>query len=469
MKDIVFVNPPLTLEERYGKLSGAGNTLAPLGLLYLAAMARCKGFEAAIVDASDKLDFESAVQVILQYKPRYVAITATTVSIYNAARLARMVKEKGGNITTIIGGPHLTAVPEETMRRFSEFDIGVLGEGEEALVDLLDAMENRRRFHNVAGIVFRDEGKITRTRNRELITDLDELPFPAWDILPDFPKGYHPAASKFQRLPAAYILSARGCPYKCIFCDRSVFGNRCRFFSAGYVVEMIRFLYNRFGVREISFEDDTLFLSIPRLVAICEQLLKEKLSISWTCNGRVDSVAPDILKIMKRAGCWQIGYGIESGVQEVLDFAKKNVTLQQIENAVELTSKSGILSKGFFILGFPNDTPKTIRHTIDFAKRIKLDDITVAFMTPFPGSKLYADARRYGTFDEDWRKMNILDIVFIPDGLTKEELRRSSKRAIREFYLRPRIISCYLGRMARNPRIAMGIMRGVSSVIRAAF
>lgn len=466
MSRIVFVNPPLSLTERYGKLAGAGNTLPPLGLLYLASLSRENKFDVAIVEAGNKLSYENAIEEILYHQPDYVAITATTISIYNAAKLAKMIKQKRKDINIIIGGPHLTAVPKETMKRFPEFDIGIIGEGEEALIDLLTTIENGYSLDNVAGIVFKDDSQIRITKERDLISNLDELPFPAWDLLPNFPKGYYPLASKFQRLPAAYILTSRGCPYKCIFCDTSVFRNKIRFFTGRYVIEMIKLLYHRYGVREISFEDDTLFLSKQRLVDICKNLLRENLSLSWSCNGRVDSVNLDILRLMKKAGCWQIGYGIESGVQDILNFSKKNITLEQIENAIELTHKAGILSKGFFILGFPTDTQKTVRRTINFAKRIKFDDITVSFMTPFPGSELYKIAKQYGRFDEDWKKMNMLDVVFVPYGLSEDNLRKFSKQAIKEFYLRPRIILGYLRRIIKNPRIAMRIIKGLSAFLK---
>lgn len=469
MPKIVFVNPPLSLNQRYGKLASAGNTLPPLGLLYLAGIARLKNNQVAIVDASNKPNFKEAAKEIMRHQPRYIAITATTLSIHSAANLAKAIKEENSRLTVIVGGPHITAVPQETMERFPEFDIGVIGEGEEALVDLLHIIEDGGKLDNVNGIVYRDDGKIVLTKERSLIGNLDTLPFPAWDLLPEFPRGYQPVASKFQKLPAAYILSSRGCPYKCIFCDSSVFRSKCRFFSAKYVIEMIKFLYQRYGVREISFEDDTLLLYKERLIDICESLLKENISLSWSCNGRVDAVDLPLLKLMRKAGCWQIGYGIESGVQSILDLSKKNIRLEQIEKAVELTYESGILSKGFFILGFPTETRRTIRQTIDFSKRIKLDDITVSCMTPFPGSELYKIAKEYGEFDEDWKKMNLIDIVYVPYGLTRGYLKENIKQGMKEFYFRPRIIKGYILRIIKNPVITSKVFKGLLAFLKTVF
>ena len=153
-----------------------------------------------------------------------------------------------------------------------------------------------------------------------MIKNLDDLPFPAWDLLDNFPRGYKPAAFKCKRLPATYIISARGCPHLCIFCDTSVFSRQYRAFSAEYIIEMINFLQLNFGIKEIIFEDDTFVIFKKRLILLCETLIKKKINISWSCNGRADAVKPDILRLMKKAGCWQISYGIESGDPEILAF-----------------------------------------------------------------------------------------------------------------------------------------------------
>jgi anaerobic magnesium-protoporphyrin IX monomethyl ester cyclase len=465
MRKIVFVNPPISLLARYGHLAELGNTLAPLGLLYLAAAARAEKFDVAIVEAANNPSYPDSVTEILAHHPDYVAITSTTVSIFNAAELAGLIKIRSPKTTIIIGGAHLSAAPEETMQKFPAFDFGIIGEGEEGLIALLKAIENGTRTAEIAGIIFREADSVTVTPQRPPIADLNKLPFPAWDILPNFPRGYYPAITKFRKLPAAYILTSRGCPYNCIFCSSAVFKNQCRFFSSKYISEMIRLLINRYGIREIAFEDDTLFLSKERLSGICEFLLEHKLSLSWTCNARADLVSLDMLKLMKKSGCWQIGFGIESGSKDILEFSNKGVSLAQIEDAVKLAHNAGISSKGFFILGFPGETKATLRQTIDFAKRIKLDDITVSFMTPLPGSKMHTLARTYGRFEDDWQKMSMLEPVFVPEGLQKNELLRYFREFIREFYLRPRIILAYFIKMIKNPASAARILKGALALL----
>jgi len=452
MLNVVFINPPIRMEERYGTLALAGSTMPSLGLCYLAGVARANGFKTAIIEASAlNLSYQDVIKQISTLSSKYIALTATTLSICHAAELAREIKDKDRNIVTIIGGPHITAVPEETMNKFPQFDIGVIGEGEETLVELLNALENNGNLKQVSGLVINGENSPKITASRCRIKNLDTLPIPAWDLLTDFPQRYKPPLHRFEHLPAANIVTARGCPHKCIFCDRSVFGNFCRPHSAEYVMKMIKHLYYEFGVREILIEDDTFLIFQKRLKKICQMLIEERLDLSWSCLGRVDAVNPQILKLMRKAGCWQIGYGIESGSQRILDFIKKGINLEQIQNALLWTRKAGIKTKGFFMIGHPLETKETIEETIRFAKRIDLDDFDINKFTPFPGSEINKIANKYGKFDNDWEKMNLLQTVFVPFSLTKRDIEYYSRKALREFYLRPNIIFSHLRLLTKDP------------------
>lgn len=508
MAYIVLVNPPISLKERYGQLSGAGSTLPSIGLLGLASVIRKLGHRVKIVEAaSSNLSYEESLRRILDFRPDIVGFTAVTSSIYKAARLSQMIKNNRPETKIIIGGPHITAVPEETLSRFPKFDIAVIGEGENTLKDIVHCLENKGRLKEIPGILFRetplktasykDGGKVNpvgdktlsakppgvsistgtspsltgfiKTKPRPLIKNLDDLPFPAWDLIDNFPWGYKPAAFKCKRLPAAYIISARGCPHLCIFCDTSVFSRQYRAFSAEYIIEMIKMLKTNYGIKEILFEDDTFVIFKKRLVQLCETLIKEKIDISWSCNGRANAVKPDILKLMKKAGCWQIAFGIESGDPEILEFSRKRIKIEQMKQALKWSHEAGILTKGFFILGFPLETEDTLRRTIAFAKSVCLDDISVAQMTPFPGSEMYKIGEKYGHINKNWEKMNLLDVVFVPHGLTKEKLDKCQKDLLREFYLRPRIIKTYIFRLLKNPENAKGLLLGFKAFLQTVF
>ena len=462
MTSIFLANAPYSLEERYGKLASVGATLPHLGLLMLAAVLRKAGYRVQILDAAaQSTGYEDTLTEAKKFQPDIIALTAVTPSIIKTVKLASMMKETFPSIPIVIGGPHFTAVPEQTLSDYPVFDYGVVGEGEETIIELVEALSAGKTPSNISGLAFRRNGKVRFLPRRPPIKDLDSLPFPAWELLDGFPSRYHPALFKYKQLPSTHIISARGCPNKCIFCDTSVFSRQIRFHSAEYVLEMIGYLKKNFGIKEIIFEDDQFLINKTRVARICEGILKAQWNISWSCSGRVNSVTnPELLNLMKRSGCWQISYGIESGNQKILDFAKKAITINQIEKAVRMTQEAGILSKGYFIFGLPYETEETMKNTIRFARRIPLNDISAFTLTPFPGSEMYDIAKQHGTIDTDFEKMNLLDVVYVPNGLSKENLLYYQRLFMKEFYLRPRIIGNYLKRLVSNPLNIYAMSKG---------
>ncbi|MDD5687997.1 MAG: radical SAM protein [Elusimicrobia bacterium] len=454
MPDIIFVNPNLTLEERYGKLAAAGSLEPPHGLCNLAAVCIKENIDVEILDIPALgLTYEQALNHIIKKSPKYVGITAVTISIYNAAKLAKMIKEVDNNIVIIIGGPHLTAVPEETMSKFPEFDIGVIGEGEITIIELIKTLEKKEPLEKVNGIIFRKSGQLHTTGKRELIKNLDELPFPAWHLLPDM-KNYPPAVASCKRLPSTSIITTRGCTGKCTFCDRSGFGETVRAYSAEYIIEMITFLQKKYHIKDIRIMDDNFILIRSRLKKVSELIKKQKINITWSCLARVDMVDSDILKIIKEAGCWQIAYGIESGSQEILELLNKNITLEQIRRAIMLTKEAKIKTLGYFMLGNPKETENSIEQSIKLIEKLDFDDVKITFFTPYPGSKIFSTAKQYGFFNDDWKSLDCnLDPVFIPENLTKEYLVKIQRKILRKFYLRPRIILSYLKKISNIKQI----------------
>lgn len=445
MSKIVFINPPLSTSERYGLKFQSGGKTPPLGLACLAAMARTHGFQPAIIDAEAlHLDYTEIIKMIAEKRVQYAGITAVTISIDHAARIAKIIKNDNKDIVTIIGGPHLTAVPSDTMLKYPQFDIGVIGEGEYTIIDLLNTLEEKGDIKKIPGLIIRENGSVFCTLPRKRIENLDVLPKPAWDLLPDLGKYYCPPVHTLKKIPAALLVASRGCPGQCTFCDRSVFGNILRAYSANYTFELIKDLYDTYGIREIQLRDDNFFAYRSRMIELCEILKREKLDLMWSCAGRIDMVNASILKIMKEAGCWQIWYGIESGSQYVLDTIRKHITIEQIKKAVRMTSDAGINPCGFFIIGSPSETRESLRATIKLALELPLDEAHFSFMTPFPGSEIYHRAAEYGLFENNWSKLSGWVPVFTPKGLTVKDLEFYSKKAFRQFYFRPRIIASYL-------------------------
>lgn len=464
--DIIFVNPPLTLEERFGKFAPAGNIMPPLGLCYLAAACRAHGLKTEIIDApAEKLDAEKVKERILQDHPRFVGLTATTLSILNASRVAQAVKREAGDILTVIGGPHLSSVPHRTMERYPSFDCGVIGEGESTIIELIDSVRGHLDIESVNGIIYRSPGGLRRTGIRENIKDLDALPLPAWDMLPNFPLAYKPLEIAMSDRLQGSIITSRGCPYECSYCPKSVFGRGVRHHSIDRSMEMILNQYHQFHIRDLEIYDDTLILSQGRIRQLCKRLIAEKLDLTWSCNSTIGAVNRETLELMKEAGCWKIGFGIESANPAILKLMHKHLNLDKAKEVLRASREAGLVNRGYFIIGFPTETKESIRNTVNFAKEADLDIVQFNSFTPLPGSAVYDDISRYGTFDDNWDQMNFVNSVFIPNGFDREGLKIAIDGAYKEFYLRPKIVISFLKRI-KNIRSLFSLMKNFFSFIR---
>ena len=378
-------------------------------------------------------------------KPKYVGLTAVTISISNAAELAKRLRAKNPDIQIIIGGPHITAVPNETIERLGFFfDIAVIGEGDIVILELLDALKNNKPLSEIKGIAYasKDNTLIINER-KEFIKDLDKLPLPAWDLLPDLGKYYRPPVHTIKKFPVALLMSSRGCPGLCTFCDNEVFGRRLRCHSSDYVIKMIKNLQKHYGIKEIQFRDDNFMVFKTRTIELCKKIIEQNIDITWSCTGRVDMITPEMLGLMKRAGCWQIWYGVESGSDRILKFVKKNTTQEKIAKAVIDTKKAGISPCGFFMIGFPTETEEEIKQTIKTALELPFDGFNMSHMAPFPGSEMSLTIGQYGNVDSDWKKMTGWKTLFVPKDVSRERLVHYSNLAFKKFYLRPRIIFHY--------------------------
>jgi radical SAM superfamily enzyme YgiQ (UPF0313 family) len=416
----------------------------PLGLAYLAAALQRNAHEVDIIDAA-VLGFsnEQVLSEVRLRRPDVIGITCATPSYRKTLDLATKLNEEV-ELPILIGGPHVTSLAEETMRNHC-FDIAVLGEGDLTIIQLIDAIQNDGDLSTVKGIAYRRDGELIRTPSRPYIEDLDTLPFPARDLLPRLSK-YKPTPSAYRSLPQATMITSRGCPYHCAFCDRSVFGNKYRARTARNVVDEMEQLVNEHGAREIRFWDDTFNVDQQRVLAICEEILKRKLEVTWTCLGRVNHMNQDLLEAMAKAGCWQVDYGIESGNQAILNGIMKGQTLDMVENVVSMTRKAGIGVRGFFMLGLPDENESTMRDTIAFAKRLNLTSAVFHITTPFPGTELFKIATETGELRSDAGYDEYMlgfseDIPYVPRGLTAQRMKDFQSIAYKEFYFRPSFLA----------------------------
>ena len=445
--DIKFIRAYLNPNEEFGDYARIGGIEIANVLCWLSAAVIEKGYNAKIIDAQAlKLSHNKVAEIVAKEKPKYVGISSTTLSFAESGELAKKIKALNKDIIIIHGGPHITAVPQD-MKNNPEIDIGVIGEGERTIVELLDALKNSKDLSKVKGIIYRKDGEIRTTEPRELIKNLDELPLPAWGLLPNIKKYYFPPAWTMHQKSSALIITSRGCPNRCTFCHRAVFGNYYRFHSPEYVMKMIKELYHRYGVRHFRIFDDNLMVHKKRLEDICNLIIKSKLKITWSCFGRVDNIDEGIVKLMKKAGCFQITFGVESGNQNILDEIKKGITLEQIESAVKITRKAKIKTIASIIFGLPLETTETMQNTIDFCKKAKFDDFKSGFLLPLPATEIYENIDKYGKFDKNSKNTIYEEPVFIQYGLTKEQLIYYDKKGVMDFYLQPRIIFSYLTRL----------------------
>lgn len=447
----ILQTPPLDLKQRMGSLAEGGAVMPGLGVLYIAACLRQAGLPVMVLDAEGRgLDREHTIQAIARENPGVLGITATTLSIGSAAHVAQKIKAILPKIKVFIGGPHVTALPVETMQRWPHIDGCVLGDGEISFLKIVQNLQNNLEFHQgIDGLVWRDGQEIYTHPKTGHLKDLDTLPFPAWDLLQGFPGIYRPPFHSYRRLPVANIITTRGCPYSCSFCDRSVFGRKVYSHSIEYVIEIIEHLVKNFGIREISIKDDMFILSHDRVVEFCRQLRNKKIDLTWSCNARVNCVSDELLREMKKAGCWMISYGIESGSQKMLEKMMKGVTKNQVIKALELTRKNDIVSKGFFMVGIPGETNETLKETLSFVKKLPLDELNINFFTPFPGSKFFGEVVQEG-FEPDFSRMTMLDPIYVPKQLHMEDMLKFQKKMIYSFYLQPFKIGLYVIRTLKN-------------------
>jgi radical SAM superfamily enzyme YgiQ (UPF0313 family) len=408
----------------------------------VAAVLEKNGYLVKILDLPVLGFSENSLSTIIrQEKPDIVGVTAMTPTINSAVSIVEKVKECDSNITVVLGGAHATILPEETLKSVPEIDVIVRGEGEQTILELVKVLEkNPDGLNQVLGITCRERGSVRSNPLGPPVSDLDTLPFPAFHLLPIGKYRLHPPFGR--RTPVMPIITSRGCPYRCIFCSKAVFGKKYRSNSPTYIVNEVLFLMEKFGVKEIKFYDDVFTLDRKRIVTLCMQLKERGMDIPWSCETRVNLVESELLKMMKDAGCYMIEYGVESGNQGILNSLKKDSTLEKIIEAFKLTHEAGIETVAYFMLGSPQETSETIDETIEFAKKIDPDFVQFSTTTPYPGTELYSLAVEEGYVPKKWEEYMYADLKSVDNPgfgtktLSGEELRDWNKKAYTSFYLR---------------------------------
>jgi radical SAM superfamily enzyme YgiQ (UPF0313 family) len=423
MKDILLIYPPIFYTK-----NGIPKCLdvehPPLGILYLASILLEKKYKVGVIDVgAENFSVSQLIEKIRSTNPKIIGISSMTANIRGAVQVAEVIRKNFPRIKIGLGGPHISADPEFINRFFSLFDFGIIGEAEITLPQIVEKILNNQSFERIV--------------RGEIIENVDVIPEPARDLVSHLPykKG-------------AMIFSSRGCPYQCIFCSRPAISKKIRYRSPYLIVNEMENIFKRTGEDYFLFEDDTLTLKKDHVIGICEELLKRRLRFKWTAITRADCVDEEIIRKMKKAGCIEVTFGVESGSERIRnEIIGKNLRSETIKKAFNLCKKYNIMTNAFLMLGFPTETKKNIKETINFYKGQPINIIGIHISLPIPGSRLFDLAIKEGkiTYDiiDKYAKGELGDGFhenwphYIPDGFTFEQLEKYRKKAYFKFYFRP--------------------------------
>lgn len=405
----------------------------PLSLAYCTSVLREAGFEAILRDCIiEKIDFEGLKEMIRDLKPDLLVINTATFTIEGDLSVARLAKENVAGVRVAAMGIHVTALPDESFQAEPMLDYIIRGEPEETLKDLALALREGRSPLEVNGISLQNGGVVQHNPDRTFIENLDALPFPAWDLV-DLDNYREPLSGERFLL----ISPGRGCPFGCSFCaGKAYYGSKVRLRSPKNIADELAWDGTQFGVRNFLFWIESFTINRDRVLALMDEIISRKLDIRFICNSRVADVDQEMLFKLKKAGCWMIAFGIESGNQEILDSMKKATLIPQAEKAVRMAHEAGLKVAGHCIIGVPGESVETIKQTMALVRRLRPDYVQYYCCVPFPGSDLYREARekswintdRWDGFEQGYSVMNL-------PTLDAQSVMKWRRRAFLDFYL----------------------------------
>lgn len=462
---VLILNPPAYKGIKFiregrceQRLSSFQYVMVPISLPSIAGLLREKGHELRIVDSMvEDYGIAEVKEEIRRFDPSLIIVDMSTVTYFGDAATIEALKE-GEDYHIAAIGTHVTALPEATLKE-TKLDSVIRGEPEETSLCLADALENANKLSEVEGISFRQNGQILHNPSRPFIENLDQLPFPARDLIKN-DRYTMPVSNR----PYTLVITSRGCSHNCIFCTaRQYYGCRLRKRTPKNIVDEIEEIIKRFGITDITMWSDTFTLDREFVVGVCNEIKRRGLGFNWMTNSRVDRVDKGLLKLMKEAGCSMLSFGIESGSQRILNNVRKGTTLEQAEQVFIWTKELGIETIAHFILGLPGETKETIAETIRFARKLDPDYPQFYGAIPFPGTEFYELAANNGWITtNDWSKYELNQAIVSTPSLSVEQLGRARKKAFRSFYLRPRYIGKTLAKLKSFGELLNIIKQGLS-------
>ncbi len=473
--DVLLVNPPtpdgglwIRTQHRVGRRTRENMVWPQVSLAQMAALL-VPTYKVQIIDANaERMGWKEFADLISKYQPKYYLSQLTAPTLENDMYGVFLAKARGA--TTMVFGTHITPIPVETMRPYPALDIGLVGEPDLTIRDLIDHLEGKIderpplihkmirehdpdyrpalnedgsvNMHEIKGIVWRKGDQIILNKNRPFIKDLDDLPVPLHEMLP-----YKKYVMPLMKGPFTFIVTSRGCTAGCIYCIKHVsYQYSVRLRSPEKVLEEL-WVLKKLGINNVNMYADLFTANRDQVVGICKAMIDANINMKWTCNSRVDYVDEEMLSLMAKAGCFLMTWGIESGSEQVLRHARKGAYPETALRSLTWAKKAGIKNWGYFIIGLPTETEETIRQTIDFSKKLPLDIALFHVAAPYPGTPFFFEVVRENWFRSgtrweqvDMDKGTVLDYP----GLPAEKLLYWQKRAFREWAFRPGPLLTYL-------------------------
>lgn len=453
---ILLINPPISVKR--GCLKYVDSLYPSLGLAYIAAVAENAGDEVCVLDCV-AMDYssEDLYRLTKRYSPELIGMQSLSYNIHDCLQTARGIKEFNPEIKIVFGGVQASLFPVEICKD-ENVDFVIAGEGEVTFNNLLEAIKSMRHLASVVGLTWKENGKVIQNPAQKLMENLDALPLPAWYL---FPLNRYHSTAQLRGRTTLHLVTSRGCPYKCAYCAApKVFGRTTRQFSTARIIKEIVHLREKYGVDVIQFYDDNFTIDRNKVIDLCEHLVKMKFDMPWSCFSRVNMVDRELLKRMKKAGCYQIFYGVESGSQRLLDLIRKDITLEQVKEAFKITKEEGIEAMASLIMGLPTETEEESRQTANIPIEIDADYVVWAPLGLFPGSDLFDTAIRRGKLVDACGRYLIADLsrliknndsIYLSETMTLDNLNRMINRAYKRFYLRPSYIFRHIRSIIKLP------------------